>query len=1060
MKINQSVPEQKLLYKCSSIRHCHLLILLYLCPKLSAATWFPKSLPCDVKESSEDVSLLVDCADRRLTEVPRGIPTNVTNLTLTINHIPHISQKSFLRLQNLVEIDLRCNCVPVRLGPKDHVCTERLYIEDSSFTSLTLLKSLYLDGNQLLEIPRGLPQHLQLLSLEANSIFSITKGNLTDVVNLEILYLGQNCYYRNPCNVSFYIENDAFYNLTNLSVLSLKSNNITHVPGRLPSTLKELYLYNNMIQSIRENDFQNLFHLEILDLSANCPRCYNAPYPCIPCPNSRAIEIDLEAFSSLKNLKVLRLRSNSLRKIPSTWFKNTEKLQVLDLSQNFLAQEMGEANFLKCIPSLKELDFSFNYDLQVYPVFMKLSNTFSHLLSLERFRVRGYVFKELAIEHLRPLIPLKNLTLLDLGTNFIKVANLSLFQYFPALELVDLSWNKISPSSESDQRSFSNSRNSENHFGSARLQDTHYFMYDENARRCKSKDKENIPLISFVKEGCRDFGKTLDLSINNIFFINAKDFQHVTSFKCLNLSGNAIGQSLNGSELQYLKQLKYLDFSNNRLDFLYATAFKELTELEVLDLSNNKHYFLAEGITHMLNFTMHLPSLKKLLLNGNEISSSTNKDMESMSLEILEFKGNRLDVLWRDGDSRYLSFFQKLTQLKKLDISYNSLSFMPPGSFEGMPPQLSKLCLANNKIRSFNWGQLTALKKLEVLDLSNNELANGPRELSNCTSTISRLILKGNKIKKLKEHFLRDAYQLRYLDLSDNSLSTISKSSFPMDVIQKLDTLILQGNPFKCNCEAVWFVWWLNQTTVYVPRLATDVTCAGPGTHKDKSLIILDLYTCEEELPLVVLHSVSASIIICLMVIAISNHLYFWDIWYSYHFCSAKLKGYRRLPSSGKCYDAFIAYDTKDVLASEWVYKELVTILEGEEGKQINLCLEERDWVPGKAIFENLSECIRMSRKTVFVLTKKYAQSGHFKTAFYMAHQWLIDENLDVIIFIFLEKALQNSKYLRLRKRLCKGSVLEWPTNPHSQCYFWHCLRNALKTDNHMTYDKLFKEIA
>ncbi|KAJ1117496.1 hypothetical protein NDU88_005695, partial [Pleurodeles waltl] len=216
-----------LLYKCSSIRHCHLLILLYLCPKLSAATWFPKSLPCDVKESSEDVSLLVDCADRRLTEVPRGIPTNVTNLTLTINHIPHISQKSFLRLQNLVEIDLRCNCVPVRLGPKDHVCTERLYIEDSSFTSLTLLKSLYLDGNQLLEIPRGLPQHLQLLSLEANSIFSITKGNLTDVVNLEILYLGQNCYYRNPCNVSFYIENDAFYNLTNLSVLSLKSNNIT-----------------------------------------------------------------------------------------------------------------------------------------------------------------------------------------------------------------------------------------------------------------------------------------------------------------------------------------------------------------------------------------------------------------------------------------------------------------------------------------------------------------------------------------------------------------------------------------------------------------------------------------------------------------------------------------------------------------------------------------------------------------------------------------------------------------------------------------------------------------
>ncbi|XP_053943587.1 toll-like receptor 7 [Cuculus canorus] len=1032
-------------------------ILLFLFPLLLSGAWFPKSLPCDVKASEGTVA--VDCTYRRLNDVPKGIPTNATNLTLSINHIPHLYPTSFAHLKNLVEIDFRCNCVPIRMGPKDHVCNTGPNIENGSFAVLPRLKSLYLDANQLLEIPRGLPSTLSLLSLEANSIFSIQKANLSELGNIEMLYLGQNCYYRNPCNVSFEIEKTAFLELKKLTILSLKSNNLTHVPPNLSSTLKELYIYNNMIQEIQEQDLSDLHNLEILDLSGNCPRCYNAPYPCTPCPKS-SIEIHAKAFHSLKNLRILRLHSNSLHTIPSSWFKNIRNLKELDLSQNFLIKEIGDAQFLKFIPSLVELDLSFNFEPKMYPSCLNLSKTFSSLLNLETLRLRGYVFKELREGNLGPLLNLRNLTVLDLGTNFIKIADLRMFQQFPALKFIDLSVNKISPSSgESNSNGFcSNPRISLEQYNRQILQEMHYFRYDVYGRSCRSKDKEAASYESSVNEECLKYGETLDLSRNNVFFINPSDFEGLSSLRCLNLSGNAISQTLNGSEFSYLSGLKYLDFSNNRIDLLYPTAFEELKLLEILDLSNNKHYFLAEGVTHMLSFMKDLTHLKKLMMNENEISTAANTGMESHSLQILEFRGNRLDILWMDGNARYVSFFKNLTSLEQLDISFNSLSFIPPDVFKAMPPELKILNLTNNRMKSFHWGSLTYLKKLVTLDLSNNLLTAVPRELSNCSSTLEELMLRNNLIQHLSKHFLRGAFKLKYLDLSSNKIEMIKKSSFPENVINNLRVLLLHGNPFKCNCDAVWFVWWINQTQVTIPLLATDVTCAGPGAHKGKSVVFLDLYTCELDTSYLILYALSLATLLGFMVFTVTSHLYFWDVWYSYHYCTAKLKGYQRLSSPDSCYDAFIAYDNEDPAVNEWVLTELVERLENQKARRFNLCLEERDWLPGQPVFDNLSQSIQLSRKTIFVLTKKYIKSGSFKTTFYMAHQRLLDEKMDVIILIFLEKALQKSRYVRLRKRLCRSSVLEWPTNPRSQPYFWQCLKNAVATSSALAYNKLLQE--
>ncbi|XP_043556532.1 toll-like receptor 7 [Chiloscyllium plagiosum] len=1056
----------------------HTIFLFISLSKSTANIWFPKSLPCDVMKDGPAV--VVDCSERELRYVPTGFPSNATNISLTINHILEVHSTSFSGLSDLTEIDLRCNCVPVRMGPKDKECTNALRIHKGAFSSLPALRSLYLDGNQLNGLPQGLPHTLTMLSLEANSIFVLTKANLSVMSNLEAIYLGQNCYYRNPCNTSYQIERDAFYGLSNLTILSLKDNNLTHVPGKLPRSLKQLLLYNNMIKEINDKDFAELPELETLDLSGNCPRCYNAPFPCQPCQSPSYIQIHANAFQTLNKLKTLRLQSNSLSTVPSSWFKNTSNLRLLDLSENFLLKEIANAAFLKYLTKLEAIDLSFNYELKLYAKYLNLSENFSNLQSLQSLRIRGYVFKNLKEEHLKPLWDLRNLKFLDLGTNFIKVANLQIFKKFHGLKVLDLSENKISPSSGDSagaQCSSNKPSQAPNAFYGWSDQ-MHYFRYDGYGRSCKSKaEKEaSYPFVPSCPTECGRLGSFLDLSRNNIFFVGPTLFEGLSSLRCLNLSGNALSQTPNGSEFQHLPDLRYLDLSNNRIDLLYETAFQELRKLRVLDLSHNSHYFEMEGLTHRLGFIQNLTALSKLFLNGNAIHSSADTVLKSRSLRVLEFRGNRLDYMWRDGTTHYLQLFRGLVNLTRLDLSSNLLTFIPQSVFETLPPRLEELVLASNQLRSFKWLSLRHLDSLRLLDLGGNQLTSVPRSLADCAAGLRRLVLAGNRITRLGRYFLRGAVSLRELDLSKNRLRMIEASSLPPPRMPRrlleevgsgswagLRVLRLDGNPFACSCDATsWLAWWLNRTEVHVPRLVTGVTCASPRVRRGLSVLSLDRHACELDSLGAGLHATTAGLTLSLLLVSLAARHLSWDVRYAYHVCAAKLRGYRRLPSSpasSAAYSAFVAYDTHDLLVTDWVLKELIIHLEETGDRRLCLCLEDRDWVPGRLVLENLSHSVHRSRKTIFVLTRPYIATGQFRTAFHMAHQRLLDEKLDVIVLVLLDKVWQRSRYLRLKKRLSRHSVLEWPRNPRAQPLFWQRLRSTLTTDSHVQHGKLFNEI-
>uniref|UniRef100_A0A452IFZ9 TIR domain-containing protein n=1 Tax=Gopherus agassizii TaxID=38772 RepID=A0A452IFZ9_9SAUR len=975
-------------------------LLLLIQPEFGFSTrhqWVSKDLPCKIKAKQNSSSIFLDCSKQKLRAVPQEIYTNVTGLILSFNWIEEISKEDFQNFKDLTFFKLNWNW---HVKPKESnfdLSPKPLQILDATFSNLRHLKELHLNGNQLIRVPAGISPSITSLSLKSNNIVTISKNTFNELTKLKELYMDQNCYYGNVCEKRFNMEEGAFSALTSLTVLSLSYNNLTQVPPKLPVSLQELYLSHTKIKNISQDDFKKLVNLEVLDLSGNCPKCFNTPFPCEPCTGNAAIQIHPLAFQNLKKLKTLVLSSTSLTSVPTIWFKNMPELEVLHLASNFLMSEIATGEFLQNLSSLEELDLSFNYQKQIYSRYLTLSPYFSSLLNV-----------------------------LDLGLNFIKRVDMSVFQAFRNLTEIYLKENKIFPQT-TERPSFLKSFKKEDYF----------INYH---RTLVWKHKLNPSL-------CTSYGTALDLSLNNIFFINPYQFKGFGDIACLNLSSNALGQAFNGTELIYLPNLKYLDLSYNKLDLTSYSAFKELPNLEVLDLSYNKHYFLVTGFAHQLLFIENLPNLKILNLSWNDISALTKFELRSDSLQKLDFKGNHLDNLWKNGETNHIQLFKHLKKLTHLDISYNRLRNIPTKAFQNLPQKLTKLYINNNKLHTLSWENLRYFKSLKLLDLSQNKLKAVDIQY-NYTKSLQTLLLRENKISRIVVGLSERGSSLLYLDLSYNQLQVLNESTFLSGLVQHLKVLKLKGNPFDCTCKNNIFIRWIQKTKTPISQVARNVICMNPEDQRQHSILLIDLHACILDSVAAILFYISFFTIISIMIIAVTKHLFYWDVWYTYRSCMAKIRGYKNIATDKALYDAYIAYDTQDATVTDWVINELRFHLEENGDKHVLLCLEERDWEPGKAVIDNLAQSIHHSRKTIFVLTKRYVKNGNFKTAFYIALQRLMDENTDVIVLILLEPVLQHSQYLRLRRRICKSSVLDWPKNPHAEGLFWQRLKSAVLTDN------------
>ncbi|GAB1602427.1 uncharacterized protein LOC115212225 [Argonauta hians] len=228
---------------------------------------------------------------------------SLKTLVLSRNHFSNIPSGTFKFLNSLEILKL------------DYCSITNL--ENTVFTNLTRLKTLFLNGNSISYLTDIFPPKLIFLYLNGNKIQRVPKevfGRLSDLRELHLQY-----------NRIVQFDTNAFIGLGSLKSLKLQHNRISVIPG---------YLFSN---------FAGLSDLEIGSNSiANVPEAI---------------------FAHGKKLKFLDMSNNLISKLPKSFSTELTQVKTLYLNSNKLGQQLSEDKYgflLKGLTSLEIIDLSYN----------------------------------------------------------------------------------------------------------------------------------------------------------------------------------------------------------------------------------------------------------------------------------------------------------------------------------------------------------------------------------------------------------------------------------------------------------------------------------------------------------------------------------------------------------------------------------------------------------------------------------------------------------------------------------------------------------------------------
>ncbi|XP_042608960.1 leucine-rich repeat and transmembrane domain-containing protein 2-like [Cyprinus carpio] len=191
-----------------------------------------------------------------------------------------------------------------------------------------------------------------------------------------------------------------------------------------------------------------------------------------------------------------------------------------------------------------------------------------------------------------------------------------------------------------------------------------------------------------------------------------------------------------------------------------------------------------------------------------------------------------------------------------LNLSNNNFTTVEPGSFSNFS-DLLHLDLSRNLLSVVFPSSFSHLNKLQVLDLSENLLVRLPINLFSGLNSLTELVLRDNRLKELNPDQFKGLTELRRLDLSFNSLCSVpthlldglqnlvwlSLMGNKLKTLQRtslepataLQQLLLDGNPWNCNCNLIPLKHWL-EWIAYTGGSIDSANCSFPANLHGKDL--------------------------------------------------------------------------------------------------------------------------------------------------------------------------------------------------------------------------------
>lgn len=324
---------------------------------------------------------------------------------------------------------------------------------------------------------------------------------------------------------------------------------------------------------------------------------------------------------------------------------------------------------------------------------------------------------------------------------------------------------------------------------------------------------------------------------------------------------------------------------------------------------------------------------------------------------------------------------------------------------------------------------------LEFMNYSHIGLKELPKEFSEWRiyfPRLKRLDLTYNHISELKlsNHSATAGVGVVIFNLRHNNFTSIS-----MDVLNSWaaveEVLVdIRDNPIHCGCDLAALLPYLEDESAFEGKLAVygyvrHLTCQTPDFLAGQQLYQLtaDSLQCGVQTPdntIVIALGVLLGVLVIIILIVVKFKIEIRILLYTrLHVrlpCDADMRRHN------KTFDAFVSYSNEDAV---WVFENILKFLESPQNQEaahlangtknkykvgssgtrtFRLCIHQRDFIPGKTIFDNIVDCIESSRHTIIVLSPSFLKSQWAMEELRQAYKQSLVEKSRHLIVILLEK--------------------------------------------------------